>query len=179
MIKLIMITLSSLCLEESLTQAEILSMNELIKLGYRYNLYTYSPVENVPVGICVRNGNEVYPEDKLVRDSDGTYSSFITLFKYILLFRNYDNVWVDTDVVIKKQISFQKYSFVTKSDGKLSPCIIKIPKNDIIAIDARDKCLKEIENGNIKPDIDYRVLYYLVNKYGLHNFVQDLNKLSV
>ena len=51
----------SLWVGNRLSRMEHYSIKSFLKLGYKFILYTYEPVANIPKGTTVKNGNKVKP----------------------------------------------------------------------------------------------------------------------
>ena len=107
-------------------------MVSFIQNGHTYHLYTYEPIDNVPDGVVVKDGNEILDKSEIFYYSNGSPSAFSNLFRYTLLYKK-GGYWVDTDIVCHKPFHFTKeYLFITEPDSQynksiLTPSVIKAP----------------------------------------------------
>ena len=74
--------IQSLWIGKSLSKLEILSMVSFIQNGHTYHLYTYEPVDNVPEGVIIKDGNEILDKSEIFYYSNGSPSAFSNLFRY-------------------------------------------------------------------------------------------------
>jgi len=86
----------------ALGEIENLALRSFIACGHIVHLFTYDKVENIPSGVIVRDGNEIFPKNEIFYyKSGGSVSAFSNLFRYQLLYKE-GGIWVDTDVVCLK-----------------------------------------------------------------------------
>jgi hypothetical protein len=85
-----------------LSNLEQLAIRSHLQNGYEYRLYTYGPVENVPEGTTVLDGEKILPKTKVfayhTELGKGSFSAFSNLFRYKLIYEQ-GGWWVDTDYV--------------------------------------------------------------------------------
>ena len=55
---------NSLWIGDELSPQHVISINSFIQNGFKYNLYTYDGVKNIPSGVNVLDGNVILPESK-------------------------------------------------------------------------------------------------------------------
>lgn len=109
-------TIKSLWIGGALGQIEHLALRSFISCGHEVELFTYSPVKNVPTGVTLRDGNEILSFDKVFKYKKyKSYSGFSNWFRYKLLFDE-GGVWVDTDVICLKPLAFNKELFFGKEE---------------------------------------------------------------
>ena len=56
---------NSLWIGDELSPQHVISINSFIQNGFKYNLYTYDGVKNIPSGVNVLDGNVILPESKI------------------------------------------------------------------------------------------------------------------
>ena len=56
----------SLWVGNRLSRMEHYSIKSFLKLGYKFILYTYEPVANIPKGTTVKNGNKIIPKQEIL-----------------------------------------------------------------------------------------------------------------
>src|SRR5208337_4992171 len=71
--------------------------------GHEFHLYTYGPIEDAPIGVIIKDANEIVPQSDLARFK--LAAQFSDWFKYHLLF-NRGNWWVDMDTVCLRPFDF-------------------------------------------------------------------------
>ena len=96
---------NSLWIGDELSPQHVISINSFIQNGFKYNLYTYDGVKNIPSGVNVLDGNVILPESKIwyynTGFNKGSPSGFSNQFRFTLL-NTLGGLWVDTDVVLLK-----------------------------------------------------------------------------
>lgn len=101
--------IQSLWIGSALGPLERLSAASFMKQGHEYHLYTYGPLENVPPGVVVIDGNEILPASSIFSYQSGfgsgSVSAFSNLFRYKLLLER-GGWWADADVVCLRAFDF-------------------------------------------------------------------------
>lgn len=87
-----------------LSNFERMSINSFIKHGYELNLWTYDTIDNVPTGAIVRDAREIYDENAIFLNQEGSLAGFSDLFRYKLL-NTVGGLWADSDVIALKDSS--------------------------------------------------------------------------
>lgn len=124
--------IQSLWIGPELSLMEQLSITSFLKNGHIYHLYTYNPIENIPEGTVIKNGEEILPKKDLFLDDCGSYARFADLFRYELLYKK-GGFWVDTDIVCMQPFDFETpYLFaaglIDDQSAVVTNCVIKTPK---------------------------------------------------
>ncbi len=57
--------IQGLWIGDRLSTMEALSIKSFLNNGHEYHLYTYSHVDNIPLGTIVKDGNEILPESEI------------------------------------------------------------------------------------------------------------------
>jgi len=176
------ITVSGLWIGPALSEIEQLSIKSFLNNNYKYDLYVYDKVKNIPKGVNVKDADEILPKSEIFAYKNSSFSAVSNIFRFQLLYKK-NAIWVDLDIICTKYYDFNKdkYVFITEPDKsykneKLGSCIMKIPKNDIIAFDAIERCKREKEkvlNGEIVWGIGPRTVKYIVDKYALSKYVKN------
>jgi hypothetical protein len=118
--------IQSLWVGNSLSALEQLCMRSFIANGHEFHLYTYKPLEGVPEGTVLRDGNEILPSASVFRDPDiGSFSGFSDLFRYKLLLDR-AGWWVDLDVVCVRPVPPPRteYAFPLEGPNALGSCAL-------------------------------------------------------
>jgi len=169
---------SSLWIGKKLSLINIISINSFLHNSYKYNLYVYEEVENIPKGVNILDGNDILPDSAIwyygKGFNKGSPSSFSNEFRYTLLYKN-GGLWADTDVVLLKKLELNdEFIFISEmnNDKQLvttSVIYSKESKQDIFK-----DCIDVIENidknniihGEIGPFLfDYKVREFDLMKY--------------
>lgn len=141
--------INSLWIGEKLGKMEQLSIISHLKNGHEYHLWCYQPLDGVPSGTVLRNGNEILPSDNVfyyqVGEEKGSYSAFSNIFRYKLLLEQ-GGWWCDTDVVCLKPFEFtEPYVFAAEryKNGSSGPttCVIGVPAESEIMYFCWDKAM--------------------------------------
>ena len=102
---------NSLWIGEQLFPQHIMSINSFLQNGFKYNLYTYDEVKNIPSGVNVLDGNVILPESEIwyyqKGFNRGSPSGFANLWRCQFLYE-YGGLWVDTDIVLLKPFDLNK-----------------------------------------------------------------------
>jgi len=95
---------SMLWINGSLSYLEQLCAKSYVDAGHHTILYTYEPVGCVPEGIELRDANDILPLDGfLLHSRTGSPALHSDLFRYKLLEKHGDTIWVDTDAYCVKR----------------------------------------------------------------------------
>lgn len=77
---------------------EELCLKSFVDAGQHTILFTYEGVGNVPNGVEIRDGNEILPNPTIQRHGrTNSPALFSDLFRYHMLCKLDDTIWVDTD----------------------------------------------------------------------------------
>lgn len=176
------VIMQSLWIGEELSIMESMCINSFLKNGYKYHLYTYNHVKNVPIGTILKDANEILDKSEIFTYKNKSYSAISNRFRFELLYKK-GNMWVDTDVVSIKKYNFtedDKYIIFTESnkkynEEKIGACILKFPKGDPILLDAIEICKQkkeEILDGKIMWGIGPSTVNEIVKKYSLYKYLK-------
>ncbi len=168
-------TIKALWVGDSLSVIEQLSLASFVHHGHRVELFTYEPVADIPVGVVVRDGNEILGKDRIfMYRSRPSYGAFANWFRYVLLYRE-GGVWIDTDVVCLKPFDFSaELFFGWEQYNKVNNAVVgSHPGMEVFAFLARqaeqpnvflpydtgsDKCRKLMRrylHGNHRSDLEW------------------------
>ena len=119
--------LHSLWIGPRLTWLEQLCLVSWLAHGHRAVLWTYQPVEKVPLGVEVRNAREILAESAVTfHRTSGSVSLFSNRFRYHLLQR-YPVIWVDTDVLLVRSLVDLPYLFAWEGPDKICSAVLRLP----------------------------------------------------
>jgi hypothetical protein len=171
--------IQALWIGAELSLMEQLALRSFLANGHEVHLYTYGPVEGVPAGTIVRDGNEILPASRIFQYRDfASYAGFSNYFRYrLLLLRG--GWWIDTDTVCLRPLADFDGDYVFAAERHeeavyVSAGVIKAPAGSAAmewawsACDARDPAT--IRWGETGP----RLLAEAVTRFGLQSFVQPV-----
>ena len=166
-----------------LSTLEIMSMVSFIRNGHEYNLYTYDNLKNVPLGVNIKDANDILPETEIFKSLDsnntpGSIAPFADYFRYNLVYK-VEGFWADMDCICIKPWDWEEtYVFSSENThrGKQEANIgaIKAPINSPVmkyCIDAFDRFenKSQIPWGFSGPVL----LREALAKYGLEVYVKS------
>lgn len=109
-----------------------LAMNSYVKQGYKFLLWTYEQLDNVPEGVIIKDANEIIPHAALYNHGGWRQNlSFSDWFRYRLLYER-GGWWVDTDAVLMPNAEVPEGNLIIWSDVKVAYCngIMKVPAGE-------------------------------------------------
>jgi len=180
--------IQSMWIGERLNALGYLTIQSFLKHGHRFHLYAYSEIDNVPLGVEVKDGRDILPEsDFFVYRTGfgaGSPSAFSNLFRYKLLLDR-GGWWVDMDSICLKPFAFSNPYVVgyqrTPDNGlKLGAGIIRAPAGS----ELMQFCYREasrvdkdtVKWGEIGPDLLTRAVGQCVPDIALDpNYFYPIN----
>jgi hypothetical protein len=169
---------SSLWIGKKLSLINIISINSFLHNSYKYNLYVYEEVENIPKGVNILDGNDILPDSAIwyygKGFNKGSPSSFSNEFRYTLLYKN-GGLWADTDVVLLKKLELNdEFIFISEMNNEKQLVTTSVIYSKESKQDIFKDCIDVIENidknniihGEIGPFLfDYKVREFDLMKY--------------
>ena len=175
---------NSLWIGDNLSPQHVMSINSFLQNGFKYNLYTYDEVKNIPSGVNVLDGNVILPESRIwvykKGFNKGGLSGYSCEFRYQFLYNN-GGLFVDTDIVLLKPLNLnKKYIFISElnEDGDTITTNSLIYSQSTTAsiwsevlddISYRNKA--RLRHGEVGPIL----LNNIVNKHKLEKYVLQPN----
>ena len=178
-----MTIVQSLWVGSDLSKMEIYSIRSFLKLGYKFHLYIYDPIKNIPKGVVIKDANEIMPR-KLIFTLKEAYLPFSDIFRYKMLYEK-GNYWVDVDLIALRKFDF-KEPFVFSSERtiqkgayrlkkKFIPNIgvLKAPPKSAFYKELYLECMKYHKTGINRDKIKYmRLLRRMIVKYNYGKYVK-------
>ena len=115
----------SLWIGPELSLMERLTIESYLQNGSAFHLYTYGPVDNIPQGTTIKDGEEIIPLSAIHCPLEELPKAlFSDFFRWELLFQK-GGLWADMDNVCLKPIGSLPETFVSleKAEGKIHSCI--------------------------------------------------------
>jgi len=128
-------TIHGLWIGSILSLMEQLSIRSFLANGFKYCLYTYEHLENVPAGVHIMNANDILPKEEIFvyqhGPDAGSYAGFADQFRYKVLLEE-GGWWADLDVVCLRPFNFTNiYVLPTHNAEKggviIASCIFRVP----------------------------------------------------
>ncbi len=178
---------NSLWIGKELSPLQLISINSFLAKGFKYDIYLYDDVINIPSEVNILDGNNIIDESEIFfykkGFNEGSPSAFSNLFRYELLFQQ-GGLWVDTDMVLLKDFDLSnRFVFVSELDhdgnkrAATGLMYTKYSKEEIFEelideINSRDRNI--LKHGEIGPNLfDYKV-----KELDLMNYVLEPNKFG-
>ena len=115
----------------SLSYLEQLCAKSYVDAGHHTILYTYEPVGCIPDGIEVRDAADILPLDGfLLHNRTGSPALHSDLFRYRLLEKDGDTIWVDTDAYcLRKFEPVHGHFYGWESDKHVNGGVLALPQD--------------------------------------------------
>lgn len=171
----------SLWVGSKLRWIEELSLKSYLTNGWRYQLYTYEPIENVPDGVEVLDASAILPRSMVFAEGansgmhKGSVGAFSDLFRYALICKR-GGMWTDTDVINLRKFEPDGARFISteRSDAGiigLNGALMAAPAGDPLQEIALMRSQELIERGNIHfARIGPELLAELIGDGGLQGY---------
>lgn len=160
---------------------EQLAIKSYLDNGWRFQLYAYEDVENVPEGCEVLDARAIIPSDEVFKEGDGSglhagsVGAFSDLFRYRMLYER-GGMWTDTDVVNLKRYDPEGRSFVSTelSDADtvtLNGALMAAPARHPFVAQAYERAQKLLHDGDM--------FFTRIGPYLLGELIAELGVTSV
>lgn len=121
----------------SLTWLEQLCLKSFVDQGHQTILYTYGDVKGVPAGVEIRDGNDVLNTDNFItHDRTGSVALFSDLFRFHMIAKDPDIIYVDTDVYSvrpfpggESHIFGYEFYVPERQKGQVNGAILRLPQD--------------------------------------------------
>lgn len=172
---------SSLWIGNQLPKLSILCINSFLKLNYKFNLYIYEPVENVPNGVTLKNAEDILPQSEIFNYTNGSVSAFSNLFRFTMMQKT-GIPWVDTDIFCHKVYDFSKdYIIITSEPDKIytnekpTSNILKFPQDSEYLKRAINICYEykpKILSGEFKWGLGPLTIKMITQEFKLEKYIK-------
>lgn len=175
---------SSLWIGGDLPKISLLCIQSFLKNGYKFNLYTYDKINNVPQNVNIKNGENILPKSEIFTYKNGSVSAFSNLFRFTMIYKT-GEVWVDTDIFCRKKYDFSQSDIVLVSEPdenykiqKPTSNIIRFPKNHHVmkrAIEICESYKDKIETGDFKWGLGPLTIKKIIEEFQLDKYIKPWN----
>jgi len=173
---------SSLWIGGDLPKISLLCIQSFLKNGYKFNLYTYDTINNIPKGVTIKNGEDILPKSEIFTYKNGSVSAFSNLFRFTMIYKT-GQVWVDTDIFCRQKYDFSQSQILIVSEPdqnyeiqKPTSNLIQFPKEDPImkrAIEICESYKEQIETGDFKWGLGPLTIKKIVEEFQLEKYIKS------
>lgn len=124
-------SINALWIGTELNQMAKSCLQSFLKHGHTVNLYTYGNIANVPSGINICDGNDIIPKDKIIKHKKtGSYALFSDIFRYALIAKIDNGIYVDCDVYCLKPITIPEHGYLLgfEHPDSINGAVLALPK---------------------------------------------------
>ena len=163
-----MYEVNSLWIGKKLSPINIISINSFLQNGFKYNLYVYDKVENIPNGVTILDANEIIDESEIFYYrkgfSKGSPSGFACFFRYILLYETWvrrllnksgklslSQAALETLAIVAYKQPVNRYDIEAIRGVDCTGVIKTVLDKNLVKIKGRDEGPGHIKNGD-PPD---------------------------
>lgn len=172
---------SSLWIGHQLPLISITCINSFLKNNYKFNLYTYHTISNIPQGVTIKDANNIIPESEIFTYKNGSHSAFSNLFRFTMIYKT-GEIWVDTDIFCRQYYNFSQDKIIIVSEPTENyqsqiptSNLIKFPKNDPIMEFAINFCLslkQQIISGEIPWGLGPKTIIKIIEEFNLQGHIK-------
>lgn len=124
-------TINALWIGSELNLMASACLKSFLKHGHVVNLYTYGDINNIPAGINICDGNEIIPQDKIIKhQKTGSYALFSDIFRYALVSKINNGIYVDCDVYCLKPMTIPEHGYLLgyEHPHSINGAVLALPK---------------------------------------------------
>ena len=172
--------IQSIWLGTKLSNMQKLCISSYLQNGHSFHLYTYNPIEGIPVGTTILPGKSIISFDPKYPDC----ASFADNFRYNLLLAK-GGWYVDMDTVCVKPFDLlEDYVFAQEHDVdsakfRVNNNVIKAPRNTPIMQYLSAKCAAADKGMIGWGELGPCAITEAVNKFGFKQFVKDTTAFNL
>ncbi|MFC0819813.1 galactosyltransferase Lgt5 [Moraxella marmotae] len=107
-------------------------LQSFLKCGHTVHLYTYDEIDNIPAGITVCDGNQIIDHSKIIKHKkSGSFALFSDIFRYELLKKTANIIYVDCDVYCLKPVFIPEHGYLYgyESASYINGAVLALPKD--------------------------------------------------
>ena len=121
---------ASLWIGSELGLIEQLTIQSFLAHGHSFTLFTTEEVQGIPAGTVVRNANEIFHCQHVVRDyKTGSPAIHADMFRYAMLAKT-ELMWVDMDVLcLRPFYPNSPYVFAFEDENTVNNAVLRLPKD--------------------------------------------------
>lgn len=171
---------NSLWIGNRLSPLEVLTIKSFQANGYKFRLWVYDLVENIPESTIVADAGKIIPHKEVFNYTSankyghgkGSYAGFSDIFRYKLLYEE-GGIWSDMDITCIKPLRHDTdYIFRYHKQLGVVGNFMQCPKGSELMKWCYDRAANEVKSDNQDWLLPIRILNEGVVKYGLHGYIQ-------
>lgn len=123
-------TISAVWIGEKLNPMAYACLKSFLKHGHTVHLYTYDTINNVPDGITICDGNTIINSTNIIKHKkSGSFALFSDIFRYELLKKTKNTIYVDCDVYCLKNMHIPKHGYLYgfESESYINGAVLCLP----------------------------------------------------
>ena len=167
------VKVSSMWLGGPLSWLEKLCLSSFAAKGYEVKLYSYDKLD-VPSGIELADARQILPQDEVFRNPppSKSYAGFSNVFRYELLSKRPQEVWIDTDVLAGNTwLPDSEFLLGYESKYFINGAVLRCPPDDQLLRDLLDHA-KSIDKKTFKwGDLGPKLITKRVSELEMLNVV--------
>lgn len=165
-----MITVQSFWIGKELDIFGILTIKSYLLKGYKFDLYVYDDVKNIPTGTNILDAHIILDKNNIFVYECGGISAFSNMFRYILLYEK-GGIWVDMDMICVNNLdTLLQYDYVFSSETNMcgfkhiNVGFIKVPKKSKLMYLCYENCkllrdsTETLKWGSLGPKLFNRIV---------------------
>ncbi|MDO4441601.1 MAG: galactosyltransferase Lgt5 [Moraxella sp.] len=125
-------SINALWIGGTLSRLSAVCLSSFVRHGHTVNLYTYGDVAGVPNGVCVCDGNIIIDSSHIIKhQKSGSYALFSDIFRYQLLSKIEDGIYVDCDVYCLQPMSIPEHGYLLgyENPSIINGAVLAMPKD--------------------------------------------------
>ena len=123
-------TISAVWIGEKLNPMAYACLKSFLKHGHTVYLYTYDTIINVPDGVTLRDGNAIIDASNIIKHKkSGSFALFSDIFRYELLKKTQNTIYVDCDVYCLKPMHIPEHGYLYgfESESYINGAVLCLP----------------------------------------------------
>lgn len=125
-------SINALWIGDRLNAMSIACLTSFVKHGHQVNLYTYGEISNIPQGVHAIDGRAILDESKIIKHKkSGSFALFSDIFRYALLSKIDNGIYVDCDVYCLKPLHVPEHGYLLgyENDHFINGAVLALPRD--------------------------------------------------
>lgn len=174
---------NSLWIGDKLSSLEVLTIKSFQANGYKFKLWVYGDVANIPENTIVENAGKIIPQNDVFNYTSsnkyghgkGSFAGFSDIFRYKLLYEE-GGIWSDMDITCIKPLRHDTdYIFRYHKQLGMVGNFMQCPKGSELMKWCYERAAAEVKSDNQDWLLPIKILNEGVVKYNLSNFIGDFS----
>jgi mannosyltransferase OCH1-like enzyme len=173
---------NSLWISPVIGDLQILCIQSFLDKGITFQLYSYNEIKNAPLGVVLKDANEIIAQEKVFKDLEDSYATFSDWFRVKLL-NEIGGWWVDCDTFCIKRFDIDApYVFATEGflndnsrHSRVCNAVLKLPPHSAFGEKVLTQISKKLDAGKFQEiswtEIGAQMLVEQIVNEKLHRYV--------